>query len=216
MRITGVLAPAGAPEDFGVLTDVRTIWVIDGFGHGHDDLEESPTGVLSREEDRIVANASVVEYNEITDENINSFHFHGDLSAYPITGIIIDPFDQRSEALLLGRLGSDASLQVVRPAETIADMLRTVLTVQHLVVAALVTVAIAAGAMGVLVFLLSLRIRRRELQTMVKIGASPGWVAALIGGELLTTLAIGGALAALLLWPTISYAPTIVRAFLQQ
>ena len=82
--------------------------------------------------------------------------------------------------------------------------------------AALALVALAAGAMGVLVFLLSLRIRRHELQTMVKIGASPAWVAGLIGGELVATLAIGGVLASLLLWPTVRYAPAIVRAFLQE
>ena len=38
MRVTGILAPTGTPDDLAVFTDVKTAWVIDGIGHGHDDL----------------------------------------------------------------------------------------------------------------------------------------------------------------------------------
>ena len=59
--------------------------MIEGLGHGHQDLAdpEAASGVLRTEGDRIIANASVVQYNEITADNIDSFHFHGDLSAFP-------------------------------------------------------------------------------------------------------------------------------------
>jgi hypothetical protein len=52
--------------------------------------------VLRTEADRIIANPSVVEYNEITAENIGDFHFHGDPAAFPLTAVIVQPHDQRA------------------------------------------------------------------------------------------------------------------------
>jgi putative ABC transport system permease protein len=71
MRVAGVLAPSHGPDDDAVFVDVKTAWVIEGLGHGHGDLSRPEAGgaVLSRDEGRIVANASVVEYNEITAAN---------------------------------------------------------------------------------------------------------------------------------------------------
>ena len=55
----------------------------------------------------MTANASVVQYNEITAENIDSFHFHGDRSDYPVTAVIAIPPDRKSSSLLQGRYQSD-------------------------------------------------------------------------------------------------------------
>ena len=68
---------------------------------------EAAPRVLSREDGNVVANASVVQYNEITAENIDSFHFHGDLGAFPLTAILVLPRDARParEGELLGLEG---------------------------------------------------------------------------------------------------------------
>ena len=57
---------------------------------------EAAAGVLSREGDTIVANASVVQYAEITPDNIDSFHFHGSTADYPISAVIAVPNDRKS------------------------------------------------------------------------------------------------------------------------
>jgi putative ABC transport system permease protein len=82
MRVVGVLEPAHTPDDLAVFADLKTAWIIEGLGHGHSDLArlEARSAVLARRGDTIVANASVVQYNEITQDNVDSFHFHGDLS----------------------------------------------------------------------------------------------------------------------------------------
>ncbi|MCA1777456.1 MAG: ABC transporter permease, partial [Loktanella sp.] len=72
LNIVGVLAATGTADDEAVFVDIKTSWVIAGIGHGHD-------GVLAEDagSEDIVASASIVEFNRITEDNIDSFHFHG-------------------------------------------------------------------------------------------------------------------------------------------
>jgi putative ABC transport system permease protein len=217
MRVTGVLAPSDSPDDDAVFVDVKTTWVIEGLGHGHEDLArpEAAPEVLRREENVITANESVVEYNEITDENVASFHFHGDMDDFPITAVIAVPRDERSAAILMGRyLSADQLQQIVRPAEVIAELLATILTVQSYVVAAVIIVGAATLATAGLVVLLSLRLRRREIETMVKIGGTRRRVAAVLAAEVVGVAAGGVALALVLTWMTSAFGSEIIRSLI--
>ncbi|KKK81289.1 hypothetical protein LCGC14_2814960, partial [marine sediment metagenome] len=67
MQVVGILAPAYSQDDEAIFVDVKTAWIIQGLGHGHQDLArpESAAAVLKKDGDRIVANAALVQYNEI-------------------------------------------------------------------------------------------------------------------------------------------------------
>ena len=78
------------------------------------------------------------------------------------------------------------------------DLLETVFTVRQYVVAALALVAGATLAVAALVFLLSIRLREREVETLVKIGAARATVATVLAAEVAFVLVAGGLLAALL------------------
>jgi putative ABC transport system permease protein len=217
LRVVGILAAAHTPDDLAIFVDVKTAWIIQGLGHGHRDLAapEADSQVLAREGDRITANASVVQYNEITPANIDSFHFHGDLASYPVTAVIAVPPDERSRVLLMGRYAApDDSVQIVRPEGVMSDLLATILTVESYVVAAIGIVALATLATAALVFLLSLRLRRREIETVVKIGGSRGSVAALLVSEIVLVLAPGVLLAAGLTVVTSRFGSAAIRTFL--
>jgi putative ABC transport system permease protein len=217
LRVVGVLAPAYTPDDLAIFTDVKTAWIIEGLGHGHQDLAapEAASAVLAREGDAITANASVVQYNEITEENIDSFHFHGDLGGYPITAAIAVPHGEKSGVLLMGRdQGEEESAQIVRPIAVMNDLLDTILTVQSYAIAAILIVATATLATASLVFLLSLRLRRREIETMVKIGGSRGRVAAVLASEVVVVLALGVALAGGLTLLTSRFGSAAIRTFI--
>jgi putative ABC transport system permease protein len=217
MRVVGVLAPAHTPDDLAVFVDLKTAWIIEGLGHGHQDLAapEAAAGILSREEDRITANASVLQYNEITEENIDSFHFHGDLSANPITALIAVPHDQKSGVLLRGRYQADEERsQIVRPVAVMNDLLDTILTIQSYVVAAILIVAVATLATAALVFLLSLRLRKREIETMVKIGGSRLSVAAVLVSEVVVVLMLSVFLAGGLTLLTSRFGSAAIRTFI--
>lgn len=221
MRVVGVLAFSGAPDDRAVFVDVKTTWVIAGLGHGHADLREagSASAVMRREDgpdgERIVANASVQEFNEINAENIDRFHFHGDVSSYPITAVLAVPPDAKNRALLMGRYESPGeTMQILRPVGVIDDLLETVFTVQGYIVAALSLVGIATLATAALVFALSIRLRRREIETLVKIGGSRASVAVVLLAEVVFVLVSSGLLAAILTYSAEAFGGAAIRSLL--
>ncbi len=217
MRVSGVLEPSHGPDDEGVFVDVKTAWVIAGLGHGHQDLATSgaDAAVLAREGGRITANASVVEYNEITPENADSFHFHSGFADLPLTGILAVAHDEKARVLLMGRYEElGLPVQIVRPRAVMDELLETVITIRSYVVAALATVAAATLAVAGLVFGLSLRLRRREIETIVKIGGSRAAVTGLLVSEVAFVLALGAALAGLLTGLFARYGGSAIRALL--
>ncbi len=217
MQVVGVLGPSYTADDGAIFVDLKTTWVIQGLVHGHQDMDapEAASGVLKREGDTITANASVVQYNEITSDNVDSFHFHGGMDGYPISGVIAVPHDQKSGTILMGRYeASDDISQIVQPATVMNDLLGTILTIREFVVAALLLVAIATLATAALVFLLSLRLRRREIDTMSKIGGSRLSIGTLLVSEIVAVLLAGVLLAGLLTVLTAQFGEGLIRALL--
>lgn len=217
MNVVGILAPMGTPDDRAAFVDVKTAWIIEGLAHGHQDMQkpEASTGVLKREGNNIVANASVIQYNEITADNADSFHFHGDPRDFPITAVIAIPTDTKTRTLLQGRyLSRDARVQMVRPATIIQELLGTILTVQRYVTAAVVVIGIATLTTMGLVFMLSLQLRRREILTLVRIGGARSRIASVLALEIAVVLVTGAALAAILSALTSQYAEVAIRLFL--
>ena len=154
-------------------------------------------------------------YNEISAANIDSFHFHGDLSRYPITALIAVPHSDKSGVLLMGRYqGDDEPGQIVRPSAVMDELLGTILTIQGYVMAAIGIVAIATLATAALVFLLSLRLRQREIETMVKIGAARASLAGLLISEVVFVLVLGAGVAGGLTLLTSRFGVAAIRALL--
>jgi len=215
MNIVGVLEPSFTSDDNAIFVDVKTAWIIEGLGHGHQDLAnpDASSAVLNRTADNIVANASLVQFNEITVDNIESFHFHGNLDGYPLTGVIAVPNDDKSGVILMGRyLDSEANNQNVRPRDVVEELLDTILTIQQFIVAAVFIVAVATIATAALVFLLSLRLRRREIDTIGKIGGGRWHVASMLLAEIVIVLVLGCVLAAGLTALTWRYGSAIIES----
>ncbi len=209
MRIVGVLARSGSADDDAVFVDVRTAWVIQGLGHGHQDLTEggSSASVLSRNGGTITANAGLKQFNEITPENIRDFHFHGESSGFPLSAVIIVPPDAKNATLLRGRYQNhESAFQVLVPADVLDDLLETVFTIQNYVILGLMMLSLATIAVVTLVFLLSQQLRRGEFMTLKRMGASRGFVATLIASEIGFVLLGSILLSALLSWVTRQYA----------
>ncbi|MHC4187395.1 MAG: ABC transporter permease [Planctomycetota bacterium] len=217
MPVKGVLSFSDSPDDDAIFVDTKTAWVIEGMAHGHEDLSrpEAVSRVLKRDGNVVVGNASVVQYNEITDENIDSFHFHGDPATFNITSIIAVPHDHKSETLLMGRYKTSETLhQILKPNTVLNELLATILTVERFVVTALVIVGISTLATAALVFMLSLRLRRREIETMVKIGGSKKCVAAVLVSEIVGALLFSVILSGILTWITGRFAADVIRLIL--
>ena len=217
MNIVGVLEPSGSADDDAVFVDVRTIWVIQGLGHGHQDLQETTAGsaVLTRSDESITANASLVQYNEITTENVREFHFHGDTSGFPLSAVIAVPANEKNSTLLRGRFQEGAvNGQLVIPGQVLGELLDTVFTVQNYVILGMVMLSLATVAVITLVFLLSQQLRRGEFYTLKRMGASRGFIATLVASELGFVFFGSLLLAALLTWAARTYATEFLLSFM--
>lgn len=214
MKVTGVLAPTHSADDLAVLVDIQTAMVIQGLAHGHEDLARTtdPSVIIDRSETSITANAKLVEFNEITADNIDSFHPHGDAAEFPITGIIALPYDDKSGTLLRGRyLEADAPLQVVRPGEVINTLIDNIFRIRNVLDAVILLVGIATLLALLLVFALSLKLRQREMDTNFRLGCSRATIARLMIAEVVIIATMSAILCTLLLLFVANYAQPIVR-----
>jgi putative ABC transport system permease protein len=208
-----VLAPSGSPDDHAVFVDIKTAWIIEGIGHGHTDLTKTDDAgiILKKKDGEVVGNAAMVEYTEITAANIASFHFHGSMDGFPITSVIVLPDSDKSATVLKGRYSVSPTLQMLVPVRVIEELMGIVFQVKRFFDANFALVCLATLLFMVLVVMLSLRIRKREMETMFRIGCTRLTVFRLqiieLGIVLVISLAIAGVLSALLL----RYAPQLVN-----
>lgn len=172
MRVTGILTPNGTPDDDAVFVDLKTAWLIEGRSHGHNDLAQDQAVVLAKEDHNIVGNAAVFMFNEVTEANIDSFHFHGDMTTFPLSALLVLPRDAKSEALLAGKYARSAEQQLIRPQDEMEALLTQLVRLEGFAASALLVTATAALLVTALVFALSFRLRRREFQTLEDIGVS--------------------------------------------
>ena len=187
MQVVGVLETRHTPDDRAVFVDVRTAWVIEGLGHGHEDVAAArdPQVVLQEVDGKLVASAKIVQYTEITPDNINSFHFHGDTGQFPLTSVIAVPHDDKSATLLMGRYLPDTSpFQLIRPLGVVQALLQNIFKIQRVLNVIFAVVSVAMLLTIVLIIALSLRLRQSEIETMYKLGCSRLKMAELVVAEL--------------------------------
>jgi len=187
MKVVGVLQKSHTSDDLAVFVDIKTTWVIQGLGHGHQDVTNlsDPTLILKRSESNVAATAKLYQHTEITKKNIDSFHFHGNTSVYPITAVIAVPYDDKSGTILRGRyLSRNETLQIIKPEEIIDGLLQNIFRIKNVLDAVIAVVALATILAVILVFALSLRLRQREIQTIFKLGCSRLTIARLVGAEI--------------------------------
>ncbi len=214
MKVVGILKKTHTSDDLAVFVDLKTAWVIQGLGHGHQDVTKlkDPTLVLKRTESNVAATAKLFHYTEIDDKNMASFHFHGNLSVYPISAVIAVPHDTKSDTILRGRyLSEEENQQIVRPEEVIDGLLQNIFRIKNVLDAVIVVVALATVLAIILVFALSLRLRQGEIQTIFKIGCSRMTIAKLIAAEIGIIIISSAVLCGLMMTAVWSMSDDLVR-----
>ncbi|MEN7547691.1 ABC transporter permease [Rapidithrix thailandica] len=198
MKVVGVLAPSDSPDDQAVFTDLKTTWIIQGLGHGHQDMVkvEDPSLILEVDKNNIKANAKLYLYNEINEKNRNSFHFHGDMNTYPITSVIVVPHDQKSATLLRGRFVSgELPHQIAVPQQVVNHLLQSIFRIKQLFNAMFVLVGLATVCILGLILALSIRLRQEELLTFSILGSSKRKVAQMLSLEIIIVLVLSTCIA---------------------
>ena len=187
MEVVGVLEASGQPDDEAVFTTTSTAWIVQGLGHGHEDLTVStdPELVMGERDGMVVGTAKVREFVEITDENRDSFHFHGSISQMPVDAAIVVPFDARSETIAFARAETGRlPIQMVRSVQVVDDLLVETFRIRRIMLVVLGTVAVGTLLLVGVVMALSVRVRATEIETMHLIGCGRGRVPLFISTEI--------------------------------
>ena len=214
MKVVGVLDKSHTADDLAVFVDLKTAWVIQGLGHGHEDVTKlkDPTLVLKRTEKNVAATAKLYHHTEITNKNIDSFHFHGELANYPITAVIAVPRNAKSGTLLQGRyLAQGETQQIVRPQDVIDGLLQSIFRIKNVLDAVIAVVAFATLLALILVFALSLRLRQREIQTIFKLGCRRATIARLLAAEIFIIVGVSGILCGAIVLLVRAFSHDLVR-----
>lgn len=216
MKIVGVLQHSNSADDQGVFVDLKSSWVIQGLGHGHVDLEKTRDSsiILKRKQGRVTANAKLTHYTEITADNIDSFHFHGDLGSYPLTALLVLPLDTKSGTLLRGRYIEDEQFQLTRPDEVVDGLMENIFRIKYVIDAVVIIVGLTTFLAVILVFILSLRLRQAEISTMIRMGGSRMTLVQMLTAEILIIVMASALLNILLLSLVSMYSNELVRVLI--
>jgi len=201
MKVVGVLSPSYSADDRAAFTDVKTTWVIQGLGHGHQDLTRTDDSsvILDKSSSNVTANAKLLQYTEINADNLNTFHFHGKPEAYPLSAVIAYPGDEKSATILRGRYVDSERYQIQVPSEVIDGLLENIFRIKRVLDTVVLIVGFATLLAVILVFALSIRLRQREMETIFKLGCGRLTMVRMLLAEItivvLASIALGGLLA---------------------
>ena len=208
LTVVGILGPNGSPDDEAFFADVRTTWTLDGLLHGHEEVtpqeNADPDADDASQGENVEASAAIFLFNKIDDSNRESFHAHVSAAEAPLTAILVVPDDQRSHDVLLGDFALHESLQAVRPVEVVRTVLGIVVRARDALAAFFGIVAFSTAAFFALVVSLTLRLRRREIDLMRRIGSSPATIGTVIAAEIAVVILASTALAAAAAWAAVA------------
>ncbi len=186
LRVAGVLAASGTPDDDAVFVDLETAWVLEGAAHGHADAEkiDRPDLLIGRADGHTALSEALVTAQEITPENAADFHVHGSRAGLPLTAVLVFPDDQKADTILAARYNEAPGLQALSPSRVVDELIEYVVQIRRL----LDVVAFVLGAstllLVALIVALAVRVRADEIRTLGEIGADRLAIVAVFAWEL--------------------------------
>jgi putative ABC transport system permease protein len=152
--------------------------------------------VIGEAEGQVVLSPALIEANEVTSDNLASFHMHADDSGLPLTSILFYPEDERAATIIKARVNRSDAYQMVSATGVMDELLAYVFRVKALLDSLSVVLGACTVVLTGLVVTLSLRLRARELEALHRIGCSRFTTVRLVGAELGVILLASAGLAA--------------------
>jgi len=166
LTIVGILKKLGNADDNVIFVDMQSAWVMAGVGHQHE-YQHKPS-----------------EKN-IRQDKQQRFHFHGEQKTFPVTSAIIVPNDHKALSILLGRYQKHpGGLQLIQPKQSIQMLFDTIFRVKKIFYSIIVTVSLSTLLTILLAFILSIKLREKEINTIYRMGCSRGAITGFIAAEI--------------------------------
>ena len=118
---------------------------------------------------------------------------------FPIDAVLAVPTDRKSRVLLRGRYEEEGTaVQMLVPSLVVNEVLETMFSVRNYVILGSAGVGGATLMTAALVFVLSIRLRRREIETIRKTGGSSRRLTGMLAAEILLVVFAGIVIAGVL------------------
>ena len=125
---------------------------------------------------------------------------HGSEAELPLSSVLVFPDSPKHHDQILGDYALSSQYQAVRPAQVIRTILGIVLRIQETLVAYFGVILASTGALLLLIFQLSFRLREAEFKLIERMGGSASTIRKMVLAELGLLLLLATALASLLSW----------------
>ena len=107
-----------------------------------------------------------------------------------MTGALVVPRDDKAGTILLGRHATESDgPQLVRPGIVVQGLIETIFRIKTLLDVVILLVAFATLLALAVVFMLSWRLREKELVTIFRLGCSRGAIAGFVIAEIVVIAA---------------------------
>jgi len=167
LKIVGILKETGTADDNVIFVNMQSSWVMAGVGHQHE-YQHKPSEKNIRQDKR------------------NQFHFHGEQKTFPVTSAIVGPNDHKALSILLGRYEKKPKgLQLIQPKKSIQMLFDTIFRVKKIFYSIIVTVSLSTLLTILLAFILSIKLREKEINTIYRMGCSRGAITGFIAAEII-------------------------------
>jgi len=207
LKVVGILEETGTVDDNMIFSDLRSGWIMSGHFHGHEaPLELGEDYILSAEDDLAVMRRNVITYTEVTRQNLDSFHFHGDRQKLPLTAVIVIPQDERALVITAGRINAEGLYRAHRPDTVMEEFFGIVFAVNKIFNSYFALMLSAVVCFIAIIVLLSSRLRKDEFRTIRTLGGSRFMILKLYLCEYAILLAVSLLFSSLLTWQTLSFA----------
>ena len=128
--------------------------------------------VKANEGENLEATNCYFMFPEITEENRNSFHLHGDIGELPISSVLLLPKDVEQHNIALGDYELRKDVQAVRPKIVVETILEILLGIQRALDAYFFVVSFSTLSFFSLILYLSKQIEINRVRIMERMGAS--------------------------------------------
>jgi putative ABC transport system permease protein len=171
--ITGILDETRSEDDGMIFSGLKSGWIMGGLFHGHQ--KPAALGdnyILSENQEVTVMKKNVIQYTEITPDNMESFHFHGKNRDLPLTSLIVIPADERTAVITAGRINSQGNYNAYRPNIVMEEFFGLIFAINKIFNSYFILIMGSVICFTALIILLSARLRKEEFETIQTLGGS--------------------------------------------
>ena len=155
LKVVGILKVTQSPDDHAGFISLKTAWLIEGIGHGHQKVKDQAQASLVLDQDRL-----------------SRVHFHGDPQNFPISALILNPHSTKAKSLIQVRQSTKQEWKVYIPLTVMNHLLNLILKIQSFFSLLFGVLLVGTLLLAFFVMQLSFKMRSQEWLTFQVIGLS--------------------------------------------